>query len=257
MNRRAFTLIEIMIASGLALIVVSLMLAVSQITARGSRKSSSGYQLAQEVLLGSSWLKEDLMDTALASVRVYPNADQGGQQPGLSLISAHPVGSHLDFQISKYGSPNWQKHVFYTLRLDTESPESATLERWEEGLSRPGGLPLPSDVLPHTFLSKGSGRTILHDVLAPGYTVDHEAQNGAKVVSKSQAPGGFQVSFLQHGEQGELKRSQSNPTTVYDQDGSETENLTRLLELRMTVVRTDEAGGLNSEQLEFRVSPRN
>jgi type II secretory pathway component PulJ len=262
MRKRGMTLVELLVATAIAMFLLAVLTATVRLLARGTQKASTGYSLGQNVFKGTNYIKADLFDTALASVRVFPSDDHDDQAPGLSLLSAHPMNESGSFQFTAYGSPGWQKHIFYTLQKMKGNPERAQLVRWGKKLSQSGGPPIPSTLLPDTVAEADRSRAVLNHLLPAGHVIKPDGPDGmARVHADQNEIGGFQVRFLRYPEgqgQGLAERSSRNPTTWYDSNGDEaTTRHTRLIEVKLTFVKDNEKGMLDSEQMSFRVCPRN
>ncbi|MCA9780824.1 MAG: hypothetical protein KC800_29090, partial [Candidatus Eremiobacteraeota bacterium] len=124
MGRRGFTMIEMVIYFGLSVMVLGVVMAVFFTGRSNFEATSSSYLVSQDAEAALRWLKTDLQEAALSSIRVYPNPDSPSSPPGLSMAMARNLEG--EFQFSKWGGPLWSTYVYYT--LDNEGK----LVRWME-----------------------------------------------------------------------------------------------------------------------------
>lgn len=246
MKRRGFTLIELLIASFIGLIVVSGVIALYTATATDVDRAESSYGLEQALVTSVKPLMADLRYTTLASVSVYPQSNQV-EDVGLSFLSAAPAGEFDKVEISRFGTPKWQKHVFYTLRSDTGKQGESRLVRYEQAMS-PEAFQLVSSHPPYQVQQDDpSERVVGRRLLSPGWVTKASRDGVVRLAQEENAPGGFTVSFLQQ----DGTSSKKNPTQN-DPDKS-----TGVLLVSLTILDESELGKISSLPFEFRVAPRN
>jgi hypothetical protein len=177
------TLIELMIymfLAGLLLTAIgSLMVSIK----RWSAGAEGAFLVSEQFESGVRWMRQDLQETSLASVQVYPNAQNPTEPPGLSFESARTPDHPEVFLINAFGAPQWSEYIYYTLA-------NGELIRWAQATSTPSLVPAPSSVLPSMRANRQSERTVFHDLVAPGKPVA-----GKPGVTADQY-GGFHASFV-------------------------------------------------------------
>lgn len=258
---RGFTLIELTVYMFLAMLF---MLALGALFVSGRRmfESSSGsYMIGQETEAGIRFLRQDLQETALATLRVYPNANEPAQAPGCSMASARGYDNAGRFMVSRYGTPDWVKHVYYT--LESSGDKTASLVRWERKDPTQSPVPKMADVLPSDGAKDASGsykRVVIRNLLKPGVVVG--AADGKPLFTADAEQGGFKVSFVrQHGADEEL--TVWNPTQVSAGDDGAAVNLadgpTRVVQVTLSGVLTALQGSSQPSfySFSFRVGVRN
>lgn len=142
---RGVTIIEMLIAMGVAMIILS----CAYVMYRGNRalleKPRAAYSVQDDLMAGARWLTRDLSETNLVTVRAYPNAAASDEAPGLSLLSPRkPTDDGL--VLSEYGGVRWQKYIYYTIERVDET--SGNLVRFEGPLSDQQGSPDPEHRIP-------------------------------------------------------------------------------------------------------------
>jgi type II secretory pathway pseudopilin PulG len=243
MNRRAFTMIELVIYFGLSTMVLGTIFAVFFSGQSNFEATSSSYLVSQDAEASLRWLKADLQEAALSSIRVYPNSSSPTSAPGLSMAS--PRNLDNEFQISKFGSPLWSTYVYYTL------DDEGKLTRWMEEHEF-NGVPKASTKKPETTEGRERERVVLRNLVQPG---DELAELGT--LSER---GGFDFQFVRYTSDGEEVLTSLNPaqvTTVVDSGDAPEGNNTRLVALLLTVAMSNfRERNVSYVQLPIRVVPR-
>lgn len=243
-RRSGFTLVEVLIASAIGLLVVGAAMALSVAATRDVDRDVSAFMLEEKLAEAMVYLQHDFRFTTLASVRAYPR--QKGEQVGVSLIAAEPVGSFGTVNLSPYGSPNWQKQVFYTLVSSKDSNGSAQLVRYERPL--PGNLfQLVSDHQPYEYQSTPSDRIVCTSVLDQGFDLKAQQDGTMGVAAEAESLGGFTVNFLQNDGTG----TYLNPTE------NDPKLSTGLVEIELKLLEFSDLGKTSMLPFRFRVAPRN
>jgi prepilin-type N-terminal cleavage/methylation domain-containing protein len=248
MKRAGFTLIEILVASAVGLLVLTAAYSLYAVSVKGVDKAESSFGLEQNITKVVDILQQDLRYTTLPSVAVY-NSDGTQNSVGLSFLAAAPLDSLGKVELSRFGTPNWQKHVFYALQPIDGSQGESRLLRYEIALD-PNNFQLVSTHHPFELPSEGgTERIVAKKILQPGWS--YATGTGGEVSLKQDAGsgsgGGFQVKFLQQdGSLTDTRPSQNEP-----------ENITGILEATVTVFETSDLGKLSILPFTFRVAPRN
>jgi hypothetical protein len=258
--QRGHTLIELCIYSGMLVLLLAVIGLGFQYANSGYQNTTASFLISKEASTGIQWLKADLQETALSTIRIGLYGPK--KLPGLSMISSQDKDGA--FSLSAYGTPAWNHHVFYCLS------EDGKLCRWEEPFSKPDSadrfLPMPSAIPP--FPKKGSTtRLVLRDVLQPYQEVSIDQKSAP--FPKMDAQGGFKVGFVAYDSQLEehpLTRNPAEVSLALANGISELEGVdiplqdvrvARLVEVRLGLLQT----GSNQSKpsailLPFRVSPR-
>jgi prepilin-type N-terminal cleavage/methylation domain-containing protein len=258
-NNPGFTLIEIMISAFIALLLITVAFTVLHVGRKTYDYSAYSFYLTEDTYAATEWIKKDLMQTNLSTIRVFPQSDNPDEPPGISMISAFDPQDGT-FKFNNYGRPMWKTHVFYTL-VPSQNPDEKGLRsykigqliRWEIPLSKESNVPTASTVLPSLISNIGNKRTIINKVLLPGQDV--------KGIRKLDKFGGFRVSFVRR-ERGidEDRLSEINPANVSDTNKGilSTSGNTSLVQVDLVIQETSrETGSPNLIDLSFRVKPRN
>ncbi|HXE73499.1 MAG TPA: hypothetical protein VNO81_12640, partial [Candidatus Nitrosotenuis sp.] len=197
---------ELAVYMFLALVAAGLIVSLFVVGRRTSEATYSSYLVSRDTETAINWLREDLAQASLGSLRVYPSSASSGERPGVSMQSAVDYDDPSRLTISRQGSPRFASYVFYTLAPTSGS--TGGLVRW---VSKPAGdqrVPLPSTLLPSTVSDGTHQRTVLRDLVLPGVQVAG--------VGKVDEFGGFRVRFVrrQGGEAGPESLSDVNPAQI-------------------------------------------
>jgi len=268
--RRGMTMLEVLIWAvlcGMAALAVGSLF----ILGRSAQQTTlSGYLVSGEGDLALRWLRRDIQETALVSLRTYPNAAQAAQPPGCSMVSGRtvanagpevslaspvPLEPANQFNVSQYGTPLWAKHVFYSLKPGSDG-RRGQLIRWEQAIPSHSQdfVPRPSNILPNAFAVPATQKVILQNVLLPNQTVKNLQKIPGEQV-QSDKYGGFKVQFLQRigGEDGNEQLVEINPGDASQPQNSA--NNTRLVYVRLQILQ-DDRHEPNFFQIEFKLHPR-
>lgn len=191
------TLIEIIISSSLGLLVLGVVLSVL-FSGRGHfEAASSSYLVSQDAEAALRWIKRDLQETALSSLRVYPNESSPQASPGFTLVSPRNARNELQFNI--HGAPKWSSYITYSLGSD------GVLKRHIEEFDF-RGQPVASSKPPHEVTEQSSSRVVLRQVAQAG----EEMGTAGKLSSR----GGFDLQFVRRNPSGPEILTSWNPSDV-------------------------------------------
>lgn len=252
--RRGFTIIEIVVYSFLALLAAFVIFTLYTVGTRARQVSVSSYLVSVDTEAAIRWMRRDLQETALVSVRVFPNDAAPNEPPGCSFVSARDPGDldEMKLNINPYGAPLWTKTVFYTLQ---KGARTGQLVRWEKPLdaSQKDNVPRVSDTMPSAIPSDvKTKRVLMSDTLEPDVTIT--GLNGSPGW-KTDKYGGLRVQFIrrQGGEGGDETLTSVSPA---DHDnGGDTANNTSLLSVELKVLASDTSRP-SVYDIEYRVHPR-
>lgn len=231
MKRRGFTLVELLIATIIGGLVMTMAISLYVLTLRRESTDVGLFQLESEVALVVDVMRADFRETNLGSVKL--------DEDGVSFASANPLGELSNMQVSRFGAPQWQKQVYYTLLPTVATPGLSQLMRYE---AAGGAIPAPWQ---GAFPSDGkNNRVITSAMLSKGYHFENNAEGRLRLTSDQKSPGGLSVHFV-------------------DKDNSLESNLptpdkaTRLLQVDLILALLSSEDKLESAAFSFRVYPRN
>lgn len=247
--KRAFTLIEVLIASFIGLLVVGAALALFAVTTRDVDQAQASYGLEQIIVSALKPLQTDLRYSTIASIATYPQDEETSSDldRGVSMLSAEPLGESGSVDISRFGTPAWQKHVFYTTVPDQTRDGTSHLIRYELPLAE-GNFELVSSHRPYDLPTTNTERVIAKQILRSGYSVKLQSGGEVELVQNPQSRTGFQVEFLQ---------SDGSTTWVNPTRNPDPTLVTAVLVVRLEVLETSDLGKISSLPFELRVAPRN
>lgn len=245
-RQRGMTLTELIIYFTLTVLAGVLLWNFQKIAATSHTTASASYLVSGETETCTDWIRRDINETALASVQVFPEVENGVEKSGMSFVSNRPMDSDRrgELLVNSWGAPQWEKHVLYV--LDVEPGErSGNLVRWEKEIADKNLLPVLCDVLPSS-VARQNQRVVLRDVLAPNTSVNHAGDGGSL---SSDAFGGFRAQFIrrENGSGGEESLTSVNPT-----DGNPRHN-TRMMEFELKILQ-DERSKPNYFEIRFRAA---
>lgn len=242
MRRRqpGFTLAEIIVYAMLSVMVLGVIYSVFVTGRRHYEAASSSYLVSREVETALRWLRSDLQEASLASIRVYPNEEHPDASPGISLASPRDLDQKL--QINALGAPEWSSYVYYTV------DEEGTVVRWMEEHDFQG-LPRASTKLPSDTSSRKNERVMLHGVSRPLSELEGLEKLGPR--------GGFDLQFVRPLDNGEELLSSWNPGQVSNGEAKPAGRNSKLLQLLITVEMNNFRKSKKSYvMLPIRVMPR-
>lgn len=211
-----------------------------------SEATTASYLVSGNAETALNWIRQDLKETALASIQPYPSAGNT-EPPGVSMVSARAFDEDKqgELLINEHGAPRWDKHVFYTLQVPAGS-KTGNLIRWEKEMSPKKNLPTLAALRP-SQIEGDHRRVLLHNVVAPGAKLEGVGSTGSIQASPF---GGLRVEFVRRigGEAGPEEFTTVNPTKGNPEDN------TRLVEVELQVYQ-ERNGRPNYYSIKFRVSP--
>lgn len=277
-HKKGFTLTEVIIASVIAMILISVILVIFRYGRRAYDYASYSYVMGEKAYLSVQWLRRDFQQTTLSTIRVY-NMDSStiapNKYPGFSMIGSIDTKTRR-FKINRFGYPEWNRHVFYTLvpdkkRVNPQLPKTGTLFRWEMDppVTQPNPYPQASSLDPtdmDNFQKGKNHKAVLRNVVLPGQDLDGD---GEKDKYKS-----LKVMFVRKkaADSNEFVLSTINPSLVNDSSSREgaalsgdpeigslkTSTNTELVHLTITVMKPSTATGkANYVILKQSIRPRN
>ena len=241
MKKRAFTLLEIVMYTGLVLLAFLAISELYSLARRTQDSSNSSILISGPAEVALANLRHELEQTALASVVAYPNPDSPNEAPGVAFASA--LNSKLD--VNAYGVPRWNHHAFYTL---VSSGTTSKLVRWDQPFAKLDFLPQLPTALPSVQTNKG--RTVLDHLVSPNSAVLGLLDQPNY---KADAFGGFRVQFITRagGEGGPQALTSVNPS----KNQSHAADVTRLLEVELKVCQRSTMGKPDFYVIRFHVAP--
>lgn len=228
-NRRGFTLMEIIVYCALSIAALVVLISMVRVIQRTGDHTYASYLVSGNMATTIRMIRKELQTTSLASITTY--GATSGEAPGFSCVSAYDDDG--EFKLGSYGTPHWQKHVYYTLNSEgviTRSTSDIADKNYIPTLA-PNTSPTPSP--------GGKARSLMHDALPPNKAVGtHHAASSY---------GGLEVGFV--------RRNGATETVVPQnpRDSANPEQNTRLLQVTL---RTLEESGPNFMEVKFRVHPR-
>lgn len=222
---QGFSLIEIIVYFALSVAALGILLSLFTVMRRTSDHTYAQYLVSGHMATTMRMMRKELQATSLASITSY--GANSGEAPGFSCASGYDENG--EFKLGAYGTPHWQKHVYYTLNNE------GRIARWTEDIGDknylPSIAPTPSPV--------DEGRVLMTDALPPGKAVGqwHAASSY----------GGLEVGFV--------RRNGATETVVPEnpRESNTPEQNTRLVQVTL---RTLEENGPNFLEIKFRVFPR-
>lgn len=223
MKRRGFTLIEIVVYFGLAVVALGVILSIFTVATRTQQQTYSQYLVGGSLSTTVRLIRRELQATALSSIMNEEGV------PGFSCASAYDNDGK--FTLNGYGVPNWQKHVFY--RLD-----DGALIRWSQDMAEVNMLPSPTAIA--LAEAGGNGRSVMSGLLP--------ANKAVGSLFEASPYGGLEISYVRR-EEGVDSLSKVNP-----RDSEEYDTHTRLVEV--TLRTFEDRSEPDFSEIRFRVCPR-
>ncbi|MGE0491546.1 MAG: type II secretion system protein J [Vulcanimicrobiota bacterium] len=246
LNRRGYTLIEMVIYIGLFAVAMVTIGSVYILSSRTQKQVYADALVSGRTGSALDVIRKDLQTTALASITAYPNKTSSTEAPGLSMAGAYD--DKRNFVINDYGAPQWDSTVFYTVKKT--NAKTGTLYRWQEDVSDKDKLPqLPqlSSMLPSAL--KDNSHALLENVLLSNLTIDGVGEGGKFDTGDG---GGFEVMFVRRegGEDGTESLTAENPRTQ-PANGN-----TRLVQVTLKILRDEGSSPPTLFTQTIRVTPR-
>lgn len=285
-RNRGFSLTELIIYILMSTIVFGVIISIFFFVRSSSRRTASSFEIREQTDSALRWLKNDLMETSLNSIRTYPDNSNKSEAPGVSFISAVDVtgkAGDIVLDTSEFGNPSWQKYVFYTVVEDKVWPMAlkdgtkitlrlGKLVRWEYKQSNT--VPSATTLKPFSDINQATTppRTVLSGIMLPAKIGDINQKEwfGRLRIphvapGKSPQPGaldygGFRVSFVRRKLSGsgpglsvEEELSNVNPSESTDTDGN-----TDLIQVDFIALQiSSKTGQPTALSQTFQLKPRN
>ncbi|MFA7483637.1 MAG: hypothetical protein WC314_24270 [Vulcanimicrobiota bacterium] len=248
MRARGHTLVEILVASFLAVVVAIAVVRVFWFGRGVERQARSSYLIRQDADVAFRQLQSELRLTHLASIRLH--TDDNGWGMASPLLGGFDKES---FEFSKYGVAVWKSWVHFSVVPTDENV--GTLVRWEVPYRKGPNLPLPPPSLENT--PSESKWSIMPRVVLPGRGPVADS-SGLQTFGAVEKGGGLQLRFLRS-ENDQDTLSAINPSAYSDTDQyGWTAGSTELVDLKLQVGEVSgESGKLSLYTLNLRIKPRN
>lgn len=258
-------MIELIVYIFLAALLLALATTFFRISRRQYEATSSSHLIGQEAANAIQWIKRDLQETALSTIRISLSGTP--ELPSMSFVGAAD-GKGRSFKVSRFGTPDWNRHIFYHL---TEEGALHTWARPLEDLASPKRfLPVPSEADPSNQEGGESKRALLREVMLPNQEIKIDGKDAP--FPKITEWGGFRPGFVVYDQAGKEHLITQNPAQITESlatspGGSvttfanETLDLadirtTRLLEVQLSIkLKGFRDNSPNAIQIPLRVSP--
>lgn len=232
-HQRGMTLMELVIAFALSVAAGLLLWSVTNIIRGSQQAAASSTLVSGETETAIEWLRRDLSESALASIEVFPNAERPDQPPGASMASNRAYDPEQKGRplVNRWGAPQWDKHVLYTVKRDDAASPTGSLVRWEKEMTPKRYLPEVCAVLPNA-VEPDKHRVVLRDVLGPNLSGTDFGPEGSGVTDGS---GGFRLQFVRRANNGAGAEtlSSQNPRR-----GDAAEN-SRMMEAELKILQSE------------------
>lgn len=234
MRHRGMTLIELVLYMALSIVAGVLLWSVNGMIRGGQQAVTSSYLVSGDTEKAIEWIRRDVSETALASIEVFPNPAKPGEAPGASLVSNRAFDPDQNGRplVNRWGAPQWDKHVLYTLEREG-SAQTGNLVRWEREIESKNFLPVVCPVVPSSA-GQSKQKVLLRDVLAPNLASADFGPAGSGVTDGF---GGFRMQFIRRAGNGS---GADTLTTVNPRVGNPSEN-TRMLECEMKILQQEQS----------------
>jgi type II secretory pathway pseudopilin PulG len=232
-KRKGFTLIETIVYMFLAVLLLALVAAFFKISRRQYEATSSSYLIGQEASTAIQWLKRDLQETALSTVRITRDGTKNAGMPSMSFIAAGSDKDQRSFEVSPYGTPAWNRHVFYSLNQD------GVLNRWVRPLSAADlespkrFLPLPSSADPSDEAGGELRKVLLREVMVPDQEIKIDGKDAS--FPKMGKWGGFKPGFVVYDKDGKDHLTLRNPSQISEDMATDSGGSLETLEEGVTI----------------------
>jgi len=168
-----FSLVEMLIYAFLLLMILGVVFRMAIQGRRNAERPMASYRLQQNLMAAQKYLQQDLRETRLCTIRIYPNPSSPDAKPGISMASPRSIATG-DLKLTPSGTPLWQKVVYYCLEGDPANPATGSLVRKEGTLpGLPSANPAASPYEPSQApCEKKHCRTVAKCIYMPGQTID-------------------------------------------------------------------------------------
>jgi len=168
-----FSLVEMLIYAFLLLLILGVVFRMAIQGRRSSERPMASYRLQQNLMAAQKYLQQDLRETRLCTIRIYPNPSNPAAKPGISMASPRSIATG-DLMLTPSGTPLWQKIVYYCLENDPGNAATGSLIRKEGSLpGLPSANPVASAYEPSQApCDKKHCRTVAKCIYMPGRVID-------------------------------------------------------------------------------------
>ncbi|MFA5507285.1 MAG: type II secretion system protein [Vulcanimicrobiota bacterium] len=205
-KQRGFTMMELVIYIGLSAILLGLVAAFFQVSRRQYESASTSYLIGQEATTALQWIKRDLQETALSTIRV----ELQSEGPTMSMIATSEDSHPRSFKVSPYGTPEWNRYAFYA--LDKEG----NLHRWDRPLADLDSpkrlLPLPATANSTDSNGGVNKKVLLRGVMVPGQKIQMDGKDAP--FPEMTEWGGFKPGFVIYDKDGKDHLTAMNPAEI-------------------------------------------
>lgn len=246
---RGYTLVEILIASAMAMVVLGVTIRIFWFGRQVEREARSSYLVREDVDVAFRHIQDELRMTHLSSIRV------GSDNSSFSMASPVKDNKLTSFELTSFGVAKWKTWVHFCIQGNGDNV--GDLVRWEAPIPENVNLakPSPFDPLEPT----GDKWTILSHVVQPGMG-PVAGSEGQKLQQLDAVPdnAGIQLRFVRY-EAGKEVLSVTNPAQNDDARVADwSQGTSQLVDCRLQVADiSKESGKLSLYTLNFRVKPRN
>lgn len=238
------TLAEVLVVLFLSTLILAVLGTISMAARGAYHSASTSYFLSREATTAFAFLRLDLEETSLGTVRTYKD--------GFTMATGRDPEKDHQLRFTPHGTPQWYGHTCYA--LEPQGPNTSRLVRWVRKAAFPDGVPTASPFPPLPVTGAVDRRVVMRNLLSPGFAV--RERNGVyEVVADARAPGGAHLSFVRRGR----SFSDDNPTRYGDRERPGwSEGNTRLVQVDLRILEVNEATGrLGYLELNVRVAPGN
>lgn len=220
------TLIELIVYFALSAAALGILVSLITVARRTGDHTYAQYLVAGNMATTIRMIRKELQATALASVSVYGSGV--GAAPGFSCVSAYDDNG--EFRLGAYGTPHWQKHVYYLLNSQGQ------ITRTTRDIPNKNFLPT---LAPVAAPDASSGKVLMQDALPPNKAVGQW--------QPATSTGGLEVGFV---------RRSGGTETISTQNPRDSDQPAQNTRLVQVTLRTLEESGPNFMEVSFRVAPR-
>lgn len=237
---------EVLIASSIALVLGLVAVSFFKLIRQASVQTTSSYLISRDLEEAVKVLRNDLRQTALASVRIYSNPT-GPVPPSLTCVTAEQTGNGI--HLNEDGQPEWTGWITYRL----ESGKSGRASLIRTVTPRNGAIPNVAP-LPNMGPASGDSKVLLNELAPPSVTIP--VQGGSSI---STGPtGGFTASFVRLDAANSYLNSKYSPVEVtagIDSSLKQSGN-TRLIEVKLALLQNAGTADASYIEIPVRVAPR-
>lgn len=240
------TLIELVLYMFLSVLAGVLLWSVNGLIHGGQQAAASSYLVSGETEKAMEWIRRDVGETALSSIKVFTNTEKSSEAPGASMVSNRafdPTRTAARWSIAGAllsGASTCCIRWSVTVRR-----RRATWCAGSERSRTRTSFPLPLRFCPLRG-GQSKQKVLLRGVLAPNLATADFGPTGSGVTDGF---GGFRMQFIRRAGNG---AGADTFTTVNPRHGNPSEN-TRMLECEMKILQQEQSKP-HYYAIKFRVS---